>query len=93
MAHPGYPWIDETTAVALHKGNVYWEMSGWAPKYLPPALVRDMRGRLQDKMMFGSDYPSIPYRGCSRNGTSSAFPTRSSKNSITATPSASSGLS
>ena len=61
MAHPGYPWIDETTAVALHKGNVYWEMSGWAPKYLPPSLVRDMRGRLQDKMMFGSDYPSIPY--------------------------------
>ena len=22
---------------------------------------RDMRGRLQDKMMFGSDYPSLPY--------------------------------
>lgn len=61
MAHPGYPWIEETTAVALHKGNVYWEMSGWAPKYLPPALVRDMRSRLQDKVMFGSDYPSIPY--------------------------------
>jgi predicted TIM-barrel fold metal-dependent hydrolase len=61
MAHPGYPWIEETTAVALHKGNVYWEMSGWAPKYLPPSLVRDMRGRLQDKIMFGSDYPSIAY--------------------------------
>ncbi len=61
MAHPGYPWIDETTVVALHKGNVYWEMSGWGPKYLPPAIIRDMRGRLQDKMMFGSDYPSIPY--------------------------------
>jgi len=61
MAHPGYPWIDETTVVALHKGNVFWEMSGWAPKYLPPSIVRDMRGRLADKMMFGSDYPSIPY--------------------------------
>jgi predicted TIM-barrel fold metal-dependent hydrolase len=61
MAHPGYPWIDETTVVALHKGNVYWEMSGWAPKYLPASIIRDMRGRLQDKMMFGSDYPSIPY--------------------------------
>jgi predicted TIM-barrel fold metal-dependent hydrolase len=61
MAHPGYPWIDETTAVALHKGNVYWEMSGWAPKYLPQQLVRDMKGRLQDKMMFASDYPSIAY--------------------------------
>ena len=35
MAHPGWPWVEETTAVALHKGNVYWEMSGWAPKYFP----------------------------------------------------------
>jgi hypothetical protein len=61
MAHPGYPWIDETTAVALHKANVYWEMSGWAPKYLPESIIRDMRSRLRDKMMFGSDYPSIPY--------------------------------
>jgi len=61
MAHPGYPWIDETTVVALHKANVFWEMSGWGPKYLPPQIVRDMRTRLQDKMMFGSDYPSIPY--------------------------------
>src|SRR5206468_563119 len=33
MAHPGWPWVDETTAVALHKGNVYWEMSGWAPNF------------------------------------------------------------
>jgi predicted TIM-barrel fold metal-dependent hydrolase len=61
MAHPGWPWVDETTAVALHKGNVYWEMSGWAPKYFPAQLKVDMRARLQDKIMFGSDYPSMPY--------------------------------
>jgi predicted TIM-barrel fold metal-dependent hydrolase len=61
MAHPGSPWIEETTAVALHKGNVFWEMSGWAPKYLPDSLKKDIRSRLSDKVMFGSDYPSIPY--------------------------------
>jgi predicted TIM-barrel fold metal-dependent hydrolase len=61
MAHPGWPWVDETTAVALHKGNVSWEMSGWAPKHFPPSLKIDMRARLQDKIMFGSDYPSMPY--------------------------------
>ena len=61
MAHPGSPWIDETTAVALHKGNVFWEMSGWAPKYLPDTLKKDIRSRLSDKVMFGSDYPSIAY--------------------------------
>ena len=61
MAHPCSPWIDETTAVALHKGNVFWEMSGWAPKYLPDTLKKDIRSRLSDKVMFGSDYPSIAY--------------------------------
>jgi predicted TIM-barrel fold metal-dependent hydrolase len=60
-AHPGWPWIDEMTAVALHKANVYWELSGWAPKYFPDSLVRDIRGRLRHKIMFGSDYPSMPY--------------------------------
>lgn len=60
-AHPGYPWIDEMTAVALHKGNVFWELSGWAPKYFPPTLRTDIRGRLKDKIMFGTDHPSIPF--------------------------------
>jgi uncharacterized protein len=60
-AHPGWPWVDEMTAVALHKGNVFWELSGWAPKYFPAQLKVDARSRLQDKVMFGSDYPSIPY--------------------------------
>ena len=60
-AHPGWPWTEEMIAVALHKGNVSWELSGWAPKYFPEALKRDIKGRLKDKIMFGSDYPSIPY--------------------------------
>ncbi len=60
-AHPGWPWVDEMTAVALHKANVYWELSGWAPRYFPESLKRDIRGRLRDKVMFGSDHPSLPY--------------------------------
>ncbi len=60
-AHPGWPWVDETAAVVLHKGNVFWELSGWAPKHFPPQLKVDIRARLQDKVMFGSDYPSLPY--------------------------------
>ena len=60
-AHPGWPWVDDMTAVALHKANVYWEVSGWAPKYFPDSLKRDIRGRLRDKVMFGSDYPSMAY--------------------------------
>jgi hypothetical protein len=33
----------------------------WAPRYFPPSLRTDIRGRLREKMMFGSDHPSMPY--------------------------------
>ena len=73
-AHPGWPWSDEMTAVALHKGNVYWEMSGWAPKYFPQALKKDIASRLQDKIMFGSDYPSIPHERLLREWDELGYP-------------------
>jgi predicted TIM-barrel fold metal-dependent hydrolase len=60
-AHPAWPWTDEMIAIALHKRNVFWEMSGWGPEYFPEALKRDISRRLQDKIMFGSDYPSLTY--------------------------------
>jgi len=56
-AHPGWPWTDELIAVALHKKNVSIDISGWGPKYVPAALKFDMQRRLQDKVIFGSDYP------------------------------------
>jgi predicted TIM-barrel fold metal-dependent hydrolase len=73
-AHPGWPWVDEMTAVALHKGNVWWELSGWAPKHFPESLKRDIRGRLQDKIIFGSDYPSLPYERIFREWDELGFP-------------------
>jgi predicted TIM-barrel fold metal-dependent hydrolase len=56
-AHPGWPWTEELIAVALHKRNVAIDISGWSPKYIPAALKHDMTRRLQDKVLFGSDYP------------------------------------
>jgi hypothetical protein len=60
MAHPGWPWIEEQIAVLLHKGNVYMDLSGWAPRYFPESLKREINSRLQDKVLYGSDYPEIP---------------------------------
>lgn len=59
MAHPSVPWQDEAIAVATHKANVYIDLSGWSPKYFPPQLVRQANSLLQDKVLFGSDYPLI----------------------------------
>ena len=57
--HPSWPFQEEMLAVLLHKGNVYNELSGWMPKYFPESLAREIKGRLQDKCMFGSDYPAL----------------------------------
>jgi uncharacterized protein len=59
MAHPSFPWQDAALAVALHKPNVFIDLSGWSPKYFPPQLVRYADTLLQDKVLFGSDYPLI----------------------------------
>ena len=59
LAHPSVPWQDEGLAVALHKPNVYIDLSGWSPKYFEPKLVTYMNRLLKDKVLFGSDYPLI----------------------------------
>lgn len=59
MAHPSFPWQDEALAVANHKPGVYIDLSGWSPKYFPPQLVQYANTLLQDKVLFGSDYPLI----------------------------------
>jgi predicted TIM-barrel fold metal-dependent hydrolase len=59
LAHPSFPWQDEALAVAVHKPNVYIDLSGWSPKYFPENLIRYTNTQLQHKMLFGSDYPLI----------------------------------
>jgi uncharacterized protein len=59
LAHPSFPWQDEALAIAVHKPNVYIDLSGWSPKYFPENLIRYTNSQLRHKMLFGSDYPLI----------------------------------
>jgi predicted TIM-barrel fold metal-dependent hydrolase len=59
LAHPSWPWTDEALSMALHKPNVYIDLSGWSPKYFPPQIVRYANTQLGHKMLFGSDFPWI----------------------------------
>ncbi len=58
-AHFGWPWFLECLAIAMHKSNVYIELSGWAPRYLPPEVKSEIGRRLNARTLFGSDYPFI----------------------------------
>jgi predicted TIM-barrel fold metal-dependent hydrolase len=59
LAHPSFPWQDEALSIAMHKPEVHIDLSGWSPKYFPPQLVRAASSLLQDKVLFGTDYPLL----------------------------------
>ena len=59
MAHPAWPWQEEQLAMLVHKPNVYMDLSGWSPKYFQPSLVQYASSLIQDKVLFGSDYPVL----------------------------------
>lgn len=59
IAHPSFPWQDEALSVAMHKPNVWIDLSGWSPKYFPKQLVQYANTLLRDRVLFGSDFPLI----------------------------------
>lgn len=63
LAHPSFPWQEEALAVAVHKPNVWIDLSGWRPKYFPPILVQYANTLLKDRVLFGSDWPMIRPEG------------------------------
>ncbi|RWR50193.1 amidohydrolase [Sinirhodobacter ferrireducens] len=62
-AHPSFPWQEEALAMAVHKPNVWIDLSGWRPKYFPPVLIQYANTLLQDRVLFGSDWPMIAPEG------------------------------
>ena len=52
-----WPWHNDMVSILLHKGNVYAENQGTAPRYIPSEIKKEMNGRLQNKFMFASNFP------------------------------------
>ena len=60
IAHFGYPWFAEAMAIVQRNENVYFNIAGWAPKYIPELVVTHINSVLPNKALFGSDYPLLP---------------------------------
>lgn len=58
-AHPGWPWVEETIGVLTHKKNLYVDTSGYLAEQLPELFQKAIGGRLQDKALFGTDFPYV----------------------------------
>ncbi len=64
LAHVGWPWHLEAVAMALHKSNVFLDISGWRYRYLPDDVKREMSRRLRGQFCFGTDYPMFDPEAC-----------------------------
>jgi predicted TIM-barrel fold metal-dependent hydrolase len=58
-AHPGWPWQEELLGVVTHKKNIVVDTSGYLAEQLPELFQKAIRGRLQDKALFGTDFPYV----------------------------------
>lgn len=61
MTHCGQPWIDEAISTIAHWDNVYMSCTSVAPRYWPDNFVAFINTRGKRKMLFGTEYPTIPW--------------------------------
>jgi predicted TIM-barrel fold metal-dependent hydrolase len=61
MAHGADPWWGEAMRLMLKYPNLYMMTSAYLPKYLPEELIHFMNTRGQDKVLFATDFPFLPF--------------------------------
>jgi uncharacterized protein len=62
--HIGHPWTAEMIGLAWKHDNVYIDTSAYLPKYYPPELVQYRKTYRQDKVLFGTNFPHLPFDRC-----------------------------
>lgn len=62
--HIGHPWTAEMIGLAWKHDNVWIDTSAYLPRYYPPELVQFLKTYGQDKVLFGSNFPQLPFDRC-----------------------------
>ncbi|MFQ5439316.1 MAG: amidohydrolase family protein, partial [Paracoccaceae bacterium] len=63
-AHLGQPWHEEMMILAWKHPNVYIETSARVPKHWPESFVKFADTYGQDKTLWATDYPLLPFKRC-----------------------------
>ena len=62
LSHTGWPWVDEAVAMARKFPNVFVGTGSYPPRHWPDALVEFVRGAGRDKVLFGTNFPTVGHR-------------------------------
>lgn len=61
MRHGGQPWANVCEALLRKWPNLYYSTSAFTPRRYPSEIVRLMKGRHNNKVLFGGYWPTLPY--------------------------------
>ncbi len=61
LSHTGWPWVDETIAMALKFPNVYLGTASYPPRHWGQSLRDFIRGPGRKKTLFGTNFPTSGY--------------------------------
>lgn len=59
--HIGHPWTAEMIGLAWKHDNVFIDTSAYLPRYYPAELIQFLRSYGQDKVMFATNFPQLPF--------------------------------
>jgi predicted TIM-barrel fold metal-dependent hydrolase len=62
LSHTGWPWVEETIAMALKFPNVYLGTGSYPPRHWGQALRDFIRGPGRRKTIFGTNFPTVGHR-------------------------------
>jgi predicted TIM-barrel fold metal-dependent hydrolase len=60
--HVGIPWHEEMIAMAWKHKNVFIGCDAHRPKYWPESFTHYINSYGQDKVIFGTDFPVLPFK-------------------------------
>jgi uncharacterized protein len=72
--HIGYPWTDEMIGVAWKHENVFIDTSAYLPRFYPPQLIHYMKTYGKDKVLFGTNFPQLPFDKCMQQAQALELP-------------------
>jgi predicted TIM-barrel fold metal-dependent hydrolase len=64
MAHGADPWWGVAIRLMLKYRHLHLMTSAYSPRYLPDELIHYMNTRGQEKILFASDHPVLPFTRC-----------------------------
>lgn len=61
MRHGGQPWFNVCEALLRKWPNLYYSTSAFTPRRYPSEILRLLRGRHNNKVLFGGYWPTLSY--------------------------------